>query len=337
MVDGERILVTGASGFLGSTLVPALASQGYRVRQMRRDNTSASGDDVALVPDLLDRQALRAALKGVDGVVHLAAHVHDMAPTPESTREFRRANVDGTRTVLEEASAAGARKFIFFSSVKAVGEVNSLAWTEDTPPHPVDAYGQSKLEAESLVLEMGQRNNLDATVLRLPLAYGPRMKGNMLRLFDAVRRGIPLPFRNVENKRSMVYSENVAEAVRCCLRATVARGEVFFVSDAFDLSTPELITEIASALGKKPTMFAVPGSVLGIVGQIGDRLGRPGRPFPINSETLHRLLGSLTVDPSKLKRLTGYTPAFSPREGIRRTASWYVSRDNTRGRERDRN
>jgi nucleoside-diphosphate-sugar epimerase len=336
-VNGERILVTGASGFLGSTVASALSSAEYKVRQMWRRPAGSVRGEIAVVPDLLDRQALRAALKGVDGVVHLAAHVHDMAPTPETAKEFRRTNVDGTRTLLEEASAAGARKFILFSSVKAVGEANSFAWTEETPPHPVDAYGASKLEAESLVLTMGQRNNLDATVLRLPLAYGPGMKGNMLRLFDAVRRGIPLPFRNVENKRSMVYSENVAEAVRCCLRATAARDEVFFVSDAFDLSTPELVTEIALALGKRPTMFAVPGSVLGVVGQIGDRLSRPGRPFPINSEMLQRLLGSLTVDPSKLKRLTGYTPAFSPREGIRRTASWYVSRDNTRGRERDRN
>src|SRR5205085_9688078 len=139
-----------------------------------------------------------------DGVVHLAAHVHDMAPTAESLKQFHRTNVEGTLTLLEEAATAGVRKFLFFSSVKAVGETTDESWTEEMLPHPRDEYGRSKLEAESLVLDFGRRSDIRTTILRLPLAYGPGMKGNMLRLFDAVNRRVPLPFRGVENRRSML-------------------------------------------------------------------------------------------------------------------------------------
>jgi nucleoside-diphosphate-sugar epimerase len=281
--------------------------------------------DIAMVPDLLDREAVRAAVRGMDGVVHLAAHVHDMAPTAESIREFQRINVDGTQLLLEEAKAANLRKFVFFSSVKAVGEANTAPWSEDVVPQPQDQYGESKLAAESLVLAIGLR----ATVLRLPLAYGPRMKGNMLRLFDAVARGIPLPFRNVQNKRSLVCSDNVGEAVRCSLQSDNAGGKVFFVSDGYDLSTTELIGEIGTALGKRPRLYTLNPSLLTAAGKIGDRLGRPGRPFLVNSDVLKRLFGSLTVDDSRLRRLTGYSPKVSPREGIRLTAKWYLDRESS--------
>jgi UDP-glucose 4-epimerase len=159
------------------------------------------------------------------------------------------------------------------------------------------------------------------------------MKGNMLRLFEAVNRGIPLPFRGIENKRSMVYSGNVAEAVRCCLRAQSATAQVFFVSDGIDLSTPQLLREIGAALGKKPRVFGLPRMLLEGAGRIGDTLGRPGRPFAVNTEVLQRLFGSLTVDISKLKRVTGYVPQYSPAEGIRKTALWYRGRETAPGSE----
>jgi UDP-glucose 4-epimerase len=325
-VTGERILVTGASGFLGSTVAAALSREGYQVRRMVRRSELPLSEEVALVVDLLDRKAVRDALNDTDGVVHLAAHVHEMAATRQSVTKFHRANVEGTRLLLEEARAAGTRKFLFFSSVKAVGEANNVAWTEETRPNPQDLYGLSKLVAEGLVLGAATDLGMRTTVLRLPLAYGPRMKGNMLRLFDVVNRGIPLPFQGVRNKRSMVFSENVAEAVRCCLRSPAAGYETFFVSDDCDLSTPELLTEIGTALGKTLRLYRVPHSLLTLGGRIGDALGRPGRPFPVNSEVLQRLVGSLTVDSSKLSRLTGYNPKFSPGEGIRQTASWYLDR-----------
>ena len=329
-MNGERILITGASGFLGSTVASSLANVDYRVREMWRRPTTTSRGEIAVVPDILDRRAVRAALVGVDAVVHLAAHVHDMAPTTESAREYRRINVEGTRLLLEHASAEGVRKFVFFSSVKAVGEGNQLAWTEETVPHPRDEYGRSKLEAESLVLEAGERARVATTVLRLPLAYGPRMKGNMLRLFDAVSRGIPLPFRGIDNRRSMVYSENVAEAVRCCLGAASAAGHVFFVSDGVDLSTPALLQEIGVALRKKPRVFGLPRALLKGAAAIGDIVSGPGRAFPINSEVLQRVFGSLTLDISKLQRTTGYVPPFTPAQGLRQTALWYVNREHAR-------
>jgi len=327
-MNRERILVTGASGFLGTAVTETLSRQGHLVRRAVRNQRADTPGDVAVVPDLLDREAVRAALQGVVSVVHLAAHVHDMAPTTESAREFQRVNVEGTRLLLDEAQAARVNKFVLFSSVKAVGEENQTPWTEDVVPRPQDPYGKSKLEAESLVLA----SRLRATVLRLPLAYGPGMKGNMLRLFAAVARGIPLPFREVHNKRSVVFSGNVGEAVSSSLQAQGAGGQIFFVSDGWDLSTTELLREIGAALGKSPRLYSVPRGLLTAVGKVGDRLSAPGRPFFVNSDMLQRLFGSLTVDDSKLRRLTGYAPTFSPRDAILVTAKWYLDREGSTSR-----
>jgi nucleoside-diphosphate-sugar epimerase len=171
----------------------------------------------------------------------------------------------------------------------------------------------------------GVASGVHTSVLRLPLAYGPGMKGNMVKLFDAVRHGVPLPLSNVTNRRSMVFSGNVAAAVSSVLRAPRANGETFFVSDGEDLSTPELLRRVGVALGKAPKMFPMPQSILGTVGRLGDLIGAV-RPLPINSDVIHRLVGSLTVDISKLRALTGYEPPFSIQTALRETALWYESR-----------
>ena len=316
--------MTGAAGFLGRVVADHLSTEVKHVRRMvRRTDPTFIGDVV--IADLLDRAALHDAVRGMDVIVHLGARAHIMGRDPEADTAFFRTNVDGTRLLLEEAVRAGVGTFILFSSVKAVGEMNIAPWTEEVFPRPLDPYGISKLKAEELVQEFGSSSGMHTAILRLPLAYGPGMKGNMIRLFDAVKHGFPLPFLNVRNSRSMVFSGNVAEAVSSILRSPRAFGETFFVSDGADLSTPELLRAVGLALGKRPNLFPMPQSILTAVGLVGDLIGRV-RSFPANSDIVRRLIGSLTVDISKLRGLTGYQPPFSVQNALRETASWYESR-----------
>ena len=308
---GRTILVTGSTGFIGRPVCQELLEAGALVRGSSRQGGPhpVPGVERVQVADPLDREAVRSALAGTDAIVHLAARVHVMRESAvDPLAEFRRANVASTAILAEEAAAAGVRQLVLASTVKAVGEGNSSAWTEETPPAPTDPYGISKLEAEQVVREASQRRGVRAVVLRLPLVYGPGVKGNMLRLFALVDRGAPLPFASVANRRSLLYVGNLVAAVRSVLENPPEGAETFFVSDGRDLSLPTLIRMIGAALGKRARLFPVPPGLL--------RLALP-------AAEAERLTGSLTVDGSRLSTVTGYRRPHSVEEGLRATAEWY--------------
>jgi nucleoside-diphosphate-sugar epimerase len=329
--DARRIgpvLVTGASGFIGRRLSETLVAGGENVVGLTRgpNPIPVSGVRTALTSDLLDRDSLRQALSGIETVVHLAARVHarpEGKQDPES--ECRRLNVDGTRVLLEECVAVGVTRFVFISSVKAVAEQSETALDETTRPRPSDAYGRTKLEAERLIRAVARREGIHAPILRLPLVYGPGIKSNMLRLFSAVDHGLPLPLGSVRNRRSFAHVDNVIEAIRAVLRTPEAGDETFLVSDGMDLSTPELIRRIATALGRRAHLVSVPVPVLRAVGGTGYLLSRIIR-FHYTSDSLNALLGSLFVDTSKLQHMTGYSPPVSVDEGLSQTAAWLHAR-----------
>jgi len=320
-------VVTGASGFVGSWLCRALGDAGVEVRGIgRRGNGPRTPGVTYHRADLLDAAALRPALAGADTLVHLAARVHVLRESArDPLSEFRRVNVDGTRTLLEEALHAGATRFVFTSTVKAVGAASADAMTEATPPRPVDPYGVSKLEAEELIRGVAERRPLQATILRLPLLYGPGMKGNMLGLFRLVARGVPLPLGLVRNRRSMAFVGNVAAAVLAVLRSSATSSKTFFVSDGRDLSTPELVRLMGRALGRQARLVPVPSFLFRAAGRAGDLISGL-RPVPLTSAAVDRLLGSLTVDSSALTRVAGFRPPYSVEEGLRLTAEWYLRR-----------
>ena len=319
------VLVTGANGFLGGHVCAALVARRIAVRGLVRHAEAGlpAGAVAAPARGLDDLAAIRAALRGVDGVIHLAARVHQRT-TPGFAAAFRAVNVEGTRTLLREAISAGARNFVFFSSVKAVGEESDTPWTEATPPAPSDAYGATKLEAEAVVRSLAGRAGVHAPILRLPLVYGPEMKANALRLFQLVDRGVPLPLGSVRNRRSLLFTGNLMAALFASLESP-AGSDTFFVSDAEDLSTPELVRLIARSLGRRARLVPVPVGLLRMAGRVGDVVARAG-PFPLTTAAIDRLVGSLSVDSSKLTRLTGYSPPYSVAEGLRITAEWYRGR-----------
>ncbi|MBA3344995.1 MAG: NAD-dependent epimerase/dehydratase family protein [Gemmatimonadales bacterium] len=316
-MTGASILVTGATGFIGHQLCRTLVESGKRVRGLVRGPvTLPPGVEPAECTDLLDRDAIRSALQGVNAVVHLAARVHVMADrSADPLTEYRRTNVEGTRILLEESLAAGVRKLVLLSSVKAVGEATAVAWNEETPPAPTDPYGISKLEAERLVHELTAHSALAACVLRLPLVYGPGVRANMLRLFQLVDRGVPLPLGRVHNRRSLAYVGNVVAAIEAVMASPAAAGHTFFVSDSRALSTPDLIRAIARALGRPARLLPVPEGFL-----------RAARLVPAGRAAADRLLGSLVVDSSKLTRITGFSPPYDVERGLRLTARWYRER-----------
>lgn len=325
----QKVLVTGATGFLGAHVCRAFVGRGIPVRALVRQPGSPTppGVERCPVPALDDVAELRSALAGVEAVVHLAAHVHHRSiPADESAEAamFRTVNVEGTRNLLDASVAAGVRDFLLVSSVKAVGELSAEPWTEDTPPAPADAYGVTKLEAERLAREAAVRHHLHTPVLRLPLVYGPGMKGNALHLFDAVARGTPLPFGAVRNRRSLLYVGNLIAAIFATLESE-AGNDTFFVSDLDDLSTPELIRAIARALGRPARLVAVPVGLLRLAARAGDLLSRVVS-FPLTSASLDRLAGSLTVDCSRLMKQTGYRPSHSVADGLQVTAEWHRAR-----------
>lgn len=327
-ISSGALLVTGANGFVGRALLRRLEPERVEIRAAvrRKDHSLPSRVKQLIVPDVTDRSAWRVALADVDSVVHLAAHAHVVrqAVTPAQIAEYQRINVDGTRVLLEESTAAGVVRFVFVSSVLAVAQESDALLNESSTPRPVNAYGESKLAAELLVRATAAESGMRATILRPPLVYGPGMRANMLRLFALANRGLPLPFAAVRNRRSILFVDNLAESIWQVLQSEAASGETFFVSDGRDYSTPELIALIAKALGRPSRMLHVPVGALHAGAAAVDPIARlVGTRQP--SEVLHRLTDSLAVDASHILRCLGFRPPFSSEEGLRLTAQWFQS------------
>lgn len=324
----SRIVVTGASGFIGRHLTESLHASGYGVVGITRGpaQVPVTGVETVFARDIMDGEAIRRALSGATTVIHLAARVHAEPEGPaDPESECRRTNVDGTRLLMESAIAAGVREFVFISSVKAVASESDTILTADTPPQPSDAYGQSKLEAERVVRTLAIRHGIHAPILRLPLVYGPGIKANMLRLFTAVDRGIPLPLGGVKNRRSFAHVGNVVAAIEAALAAPSAAHETFYVSDGRDLSTPELMRVIAKSLARKARLLPVPTSIVRGAGRVGDLLSRIA-PVHLTSDTVAAVLGSLFVDISHLREMTGFRAPMTVDDGMAQTAEWYKMR-----------
>jgi nucleoside-diphosphate-sugar epimerase len=320
-----NILVTGASGFVAGHAIDAFVEAGHSVRALSRNRGWRSRPEAEAVywGGMSDRDTLRRALKNVDVVVHLAARAHILRDVAaDRLEQFRKVNVEGTRLVLSEAISSGVRKFIMTSSVKAVGEFSVQPWTEDEPMRPVDPYGITKAESEQEAFRLARDSDVEVTILRLTMVYGPGMKGNLPRLFKLVDKGIPLPFGGIDNRRSMVYCRNVAAAMTSLVLLPPAPSPVFFVADDFAPSTTALLQEIGSLLGKPARLFPVPRAVLSGIGHIGDAMNRLVR-FPVTSGDLDRLTRSLVVTTSRLEGFIGHPLPYSWSTGMQETARWY--------------
>jgi nucleoside-diphosphate-sugar epimerase len=306
-----RVLVTGATGFVGTALVDRMVREGRCIVRaaVRREASGLPAAVERVIGDLRPDMEWQSALAGVHAVVHLAARVHvmrDAAPNPLA--EFRRVNVAGTLNLARQAAAAGVHRFVCLSSVKVNGECG--AYVEADPPAPEDAYAISKHEAELGLRRIAAETGMKTVIIRAPLVYGAGVRANFQALMRAVHRGIPLPLGAIHNRRSLVALDNLVDFILICIEQPAADNETFLVSDGEDLSTPDLIRRLARAMGRPARLIPVPASVLmGAAALLGKR------------DVARRLLGSLTVDITKARHRLAWVPPVSVDEGLRRAVA----------------
>lgn len=304
-----KALITGGNGFIGSHLAEELVRQGTQVRRTARYRPGAESSPGDWVRgDVRDAGAMQTACAGCDVVFHLAAKVHAIADFQQGDSEYRSINVEGTRTVLEAASRSGAECFVFFSSVKAMGEGEVQVLDETFPERPESEYGRSKLEAERLVHRLGNEWGMRTVCLRLPLVYGVGCGGNLIRMISAIDRGIFPPPPKLGHARSMVHVANVVEAAILAARSSKASGQTYLVTDTAAHTTRELYELIRDALGRPIPRWHVPVTVLRASGWIGDLVGRVQRKrFPIDSDAIRKMLGPAAYSSMKAQRELGYS------------------------------
>jgi len=316
-----RVLVTGANGFIGRGLVERLAGiPGLQVRAAVRSTATRlpAGVEVVATGDLDKVTDWRALVADVDVVVHAAARVHVMGDSgTEALHLYRSVNVDTTMTLARQALQSGARRFIFISSIKVNGEVTSPGkpFRPEDPPNPADAYGLSKHEAEQGLAALAESTGLETVILRPVLVYGPGVGGNFRSLINLVRKSLPLPLASVHNARSFVARDNLVDLIVRCLDHPAAANQTFLVSDGRDLSTPELITALGKAMGRKVFLLPVPPALLSIIATV---IGK--RPI------IERLCGSLQVDMKKTEMLLGWSPPVSVSSAIADTVDDFLGR-----------
>lgn len=310
-----RILVTGASGFVGKALSSDLLWRGYSVNGAVRRIQSGAALEKGIAPVVVGAidaaTDWAAALAGADAVVHLAARVHvmhDEAANPLA--EFREVNTNGTLNLARQAADAGLKRFVFVSTVKVNGEGRDEPYRETDAPAPEDAYAISKWEAEAGLHRIAQETGLEVVILRPPLVYGPGVKANFQRLIRTVERGWPLPFGAIANRRSLLYLGNFVDAIRLCIEHPAAAGQTFLLDDGEAVSTPELIRRLAHAMGRPARLIAVPVGALEFAGAL---LGKRA--------AVARLTGSLHVDSSAIRSRLAWVPPFSMEAGLAATVA----------------
>lgn len=308
-----KVLVTGASGFVGRAVCAEAAARGFAVKAATRSPGGFSvGIENTVVGNIDARTDWQAALAGCQAVVHAAARVHVMTEAAGNPLdEFRRVNVQGSLNLANQAAAAGVGRFVFISSVKVNGEATppGRPFTADDVPAPLDAYGISKMEAEQGLREMAARTGMELVIIRPPLVYGPGVRANFAAMMRWLGRGLPLPLGAVRNQRSLVALGNLADLVVTCLGHPAAANQTFMVSDGQDVSTTELLRRMGQAMNRPARLVPVPA---GLLMQAAALLGK--------GDMARRLCGSLQVDIEKTRRLLGWQPPLTLEQGLRKAA-----------------
>lgn len=317
---GMTALVTGASGFVGLSLCEALLKQEWQVKAAVHANRQLpAGMELVAVGQIDANTDWGKSLHGVDAVIHLAARVHVMSDTAiDPLYEFRRTNTAGTERLARCAASAGVKRLVYVSSIKVNGEEsgNGQKFTAADPPSPQNPYAISKWEAEQALQRVVSETGLEVVIVRPPLVYGPEVKGNFAQMLKVVSRGIPLPLASVQNRRSLIYVGNLADALITCATHPAAAGQTYLVCDGEDISTPDLLRQLASAMGAPCRLLPCPPGWLRLAGKLAGK-----------TQQLERLLGSLQIDGDKIRHDLDWEPPYSLRQGLQATAEWYRNKN----------
>lgn len=313
-----RLLVTGANGFVGRTLCRQAVAQGFQVRGATRTACPMGGGVENIGVGALDESTdWHAVLEGIDVVIHLAARVHVMKDAAiDPLAEFLRINLHGTVNLAQQAVRAGVRRFVYVSSIKVNGERTSETepFTESDNPDPQDPYAISKWRAEQALYRIARETGLEIVIVRPPLVYGPGVKGNFLQMLKVLSSGIPLPLSAVNNLRSLIYVENLVDALLACAEQHGAVGKTYLVSDGEDISTPDLLRRLGRTIGHPARLFPLPIWALRLGGRF---LGR--------AKQVERLAGSLRVDSGRIRRELGWQPPYTLEQGLHATVAALIA------------
>lgn len=299
------VLLTGTRGFIGSRVADYLIKAGYQVRRLSHRQPEIASAHFAM--DLATDECSPDLCRDVELIIHLAGKAHALAETHQDEAEYFQINTEGTRKLLEAAQQAGVQTFIYFSSVKAVGDSDPQPMDESVQTPAETPYGQSKYAAEQLVLHGGYVPH--PVVIRPSMVYGNTEKGNLPRMIQAIRRGVFPPLPETHNCRSMVHVDDVVQAAILAAEKPEAAGQIYIVTDGQAYSTRQIYDWIRSALEKSPLNAAIPMGLLNVLAKAGDGIGRVlGRRFPFDSDALDKLTGSAWYTSAKIQRELGFSP-----------------------------
>ena len=318
----KKILITGASGFVGSALIKELQKCGHVVRgAIRKKNASLaykSKVDYVFIDDINAFTEWSNALSGIDTIIHCAALSNINKLTDRDTlSKYREVNVSGTKRLAEQAVKLDVRRIILLSTVKVYGEftVESKKFSKDDQIAPKSEYGISKYEAEEVLKQVSAKTDLEVVIVRSPIVYGAGTTGNFLRLMNLIKSRVPIPLNSIQNKRSFIGIDNLVDFLIVCNNETSAAGQTFLISDNQDLSTTEVIHKIAIQMGKKPLLFSVPIFILKAIGYILRK-----------STDIDRLISSLQIDINHTCKILKWTPPFSVEDGFKKMVDSYIEK-----------
>ena len=322
-----RVLVTGASGFVGSSLTARLRASNYHVVGMTRDIRLARENDRTCVDEWVECNLgdptanYQTVMENIDFVFHLAANAHQSKQTPYE--DYHNLNTVATEKLAKSAAASSVKKFIYLSTIKVNGDFTDSdkneAFTELSNANPEGFYALSKLEAEKCLTRVCQSSKMSYVILRPPLVYGVGVKANFLSLMRIIKLNIPLPFGTIRNRRSFIYVDNLAEILERCINNEKANNQLYLLKDV-TVSLPALIKAISRALGSGTYLFYCPVALLSIAATLLKK-----------KSTLSKLISSLEIDDSKIRHDLDWEPAISFDESIAETADWFVRRNSVSG------
>lgn len=314
-----KILLTGATGFVGQHIFEAIDKK-FPIAILGRNRPNDSFEEF-IEYDLKNMPDEGLNLQGFDVVIHSAARAHVMHDASlDPLDEYRLVNTKATLTLAKSAAESGVKRFIFISSIKVNGESTSniLPFKYSDPHGFKDDYGQSKSEAEAELLKLSQEVGIEVVIIRPTIVYGPGVKANFASLMRLVSKGIPLPFGSItQNKRSLVSINNLVDLIVTCIDHPKAANQVFLVSDDHDVSTAEMVRELAIALDKPTWQLPVPIWCYKLFGKLFGK-----------SDIVDRLTGTLQVDISHTKETLGWKPPQTLQEGFKQTAQAFLQANN---------
>jgi UDP-glucose 4-epimerase len=312
----ERVLLTGASGFVGGEVRLKLIEVERLVRIVSRNKLLPYSKDVFFLGAIDSKTNWELALSDISIVIHCAARVHVMnESSTDPLQAFREVNVAGALNLAKQAAAAGVKRFIFISSIKVNGEGTAIncKFTSSDQAAQEEPYGISKHEAEQGLIKLSKETGMELVIIRPTLVYGPGVKGNFLNLLKLSKLPIPLPFGLINNKRSMVYLDNLVDLIITCIDHPKAVNRIFLASDGDDLSLARLLTLIRRAMSKPPLLLPISMGLFKLLGRLSGK-----------TAVVDRLIGDLQVDSSDTKTLLGWQPPYTVEQGIKATVDAFM-------------